>query len=252
VDLEEAQSVGRWVAEIRPEVIIHCAAVSVPADCESDKERATRINTHLPAALARHAQDLGARLLHISTDLVFSGQCAPYSEDDACDPISHYGHTKLMAERMVLSRCPNSVVARTSLLIGASPRGDRGVDEQIERALMRGASPRLFTDEYRTPVGARDLARVLVALGRHPFCGVLHVTGQETLSRYEMGVIIARARGHPVERLVAASLSDARGVHPPRAPNTALRTERLRSLVPPVPTPRNLQQVMEAVRRAPV
>jgi dTDP-4-dehydrorhamnose reductase len=250
VDHADLPSVERVVEDSGAAVVVHTAAMAVPAEAEKDPERARLINTQLPRAVARACNQSGARLLHVSTDLVFDGTRGDRREDDDVNPISTYGRTKALAEEEVAAACANHVVARTSLLLGPSPRGDRGVEELLANAVARGEKPSLFTDEFRTPVAAACLARILFELGSHTFRGVLHATGAEAFSRHALGLLVMEAFGLPPSSVTAASLAGSAPAVPPRAPNTTLNTTRLRQLAPAVTLPRSIRDVLRGHPRA--
>jgi len=240
----------RVMAGVAPRAVVHAAALAVPLDVERDPVAGHAVNVVLPGRLARAAAAGGARFVHVSTDLVFDGARGDYREEDAVNPISRYGHTKAEAEERVATANANHVVARTSLLLGPSVRGDRGVEEALFNAVSRGESPRLFVDEYRTPVAAACLARLLLALVDHPWRGVLHTTGAQVVSRHGLGLLVARSLGLPPERLVPVRLADTPPTVPPRAPNTTLNTTRLRQLAPSLPQPLTLEAHLRGHPRA--
>lgn len=250
VRLEDVAGARRVVEEAAPCAVVHTAAMAIPMEVEQNPEAARAINVEFTRVLCAGAQAVGARFIHTSTDLVFDGARGDYVEEDAVAPISLYGRTKVDAEAAVMRTHPNHVVARTSLLLGPSPRGDRGVEEAMWNAVARGETPRLFVDEWRTPVAAACLARLLVGLVEHPFCGVLHTTGQEVFSRHALGLLVAQALGLPLDRMVPVTLAQSPPALPPRAPNTTLNTRRLRQLAPVLPLPVRLLDHLRSHPRA--
>jgi len=163
----------------------------------------------------------GARLLHISTDLVFDGRQGHYREKDPPNPNSVYGKTKLMGEGAVLKKCANGVVLRLSLMGGASFTGQRSLNEDIPLTLKKQGKVRLFKDEYRSPIWADNVAEVIRELLDHDFTGLLHVPGGKDYSRYEIGEIIFRHYGLPLDQLEAARVAEFSG-SPPRCPDVTL------------------------------
>ena len=142
-------------------------------------------------AVARAAATVGARLVHVSTDVVFDGRAGrPYREADPVTPITDYGRSKAEAERRVLAAAPDAVVVRTSLIYGGPGRPP---STHERAAIDPGAS--FYTDELRCPIQVDDLARALLELGALGFAGVLHVAGPEGLSRHRFAELIA---GRPV------------------------------------------------------
>ena len=194
-----------------PEAIVHCAAVSSPAAVEAQPELAQAINVALPRHLAQIATHLGARLLHISTDMVFDGRVgAPYRSTDMPAPANLYGQTKLMAEREVLEHDPEDpVVLRIPILMGNSPSGARSVHEKLLAAVRRGERPRLYTDEVRQPASAENVADVMLELTeRRDLHGLFHWAGADRLSRYEMGIRILEHFGLPKDAVEPARHED--------------------------------------------
>jgi len=186
-----------------PDVVIHTAYAM------GDEETIVRGSANV--ALAAHRA--GARLVHLSTDLVFDGEHgAPYTEDDEPRPVMTYGQHKLEAERLVLRAHPDALVVRTSLLLGP-PDGP-------QEALARRDDVEFYEDEIRTPIRVAELAPALLSLAKRGETGILHVAGPEALSRAELA---ARLRGGPVRT--------ARSPRTGRARNVALDSSRARALL---------------------
>jgi dTDP-4-dehydrorhamnose reductase len=200
LDVNDGDAVMRCFLKYGPDVVIHTAYRM--GDAETNVRGAHNV------ALAAHR--VGARLIHLSTDLVFDGeQGAPYTEDDEPRPVMEYGRQKLEAEQLVRRAHPDALVVRTSLLLGP-PDGPQEV-------LARRDDIEFYSDEIRTPIAVGDLAAALLRLTDER--GILHVAGDEALSRVELA---ERLRGGPVKH----------GPAPPgRARNVALDSSRARALL---------------------
>lgn len=213
IQLDAAQpgALTKICLEIWPDVIVNCAAVSNPASVEADPKLAEKVNVALPRLLSQLSTHLGARLLHVSTDMVFNGQSeAPYRSTDMPAPTNLYGQTKLMAEREVLEHNPEDpVVLRIPILMGNSPGGLRSVHEKLIAAIHSGQRPKLFCDEIRQPCAASNVAEVLLELTeRRDLHGIFHWAGSETLSRFEMGQRILKHFGLPLDSVESACRDD--------------------------------------------
>ncbi len=188
LDVRDAGAVEALVAEVGPDAVVHTAYVK-------DAPDARAVIVDGSAHVARAAARAGARLVHLSTDIVFRGSAGrPYTEDDPPDPVSDYGRHKAEAERAVAAAHPGAVLVRTSLVYGGPARPDAPPDR-----LARDCGVTHFTDELRSPILVDDLAAALVELcapgaGPGP-AGPLHVAGAEGLSRWELACLLA---GHEV------------------------------------------------------
>ena len=224
------------VRALRPAAVFHLAALSDADACARDPDLAERVNARAPAALAGAAEEAGAWFVQASTDLVFDGTRPPYGEDDPPAPLGPYMATKAAAERAVLGAAPGALVARVALLYGLAG-GRKGCFSQVllER-LGRGQPVTLFSDQYRTPLLVQDGAELLCDLLAARPAGLLHLAGPERVSRWEHGVVLARAFGLDPAGCVSGSLAAAvAGGGPaalaPRPPDVSLRTTRLQALV---------------------
>ena len=164
--------------------MVNCAAISSPDLVDRNPEFAKIINVEVPRRLAEISSHLGARYLHVSSDMVFPGQSAPYRSTDRTNPLSEYGQQKLDAEVDTLAVTDeNLVVLRTTLINGNSPRGNRSPHERILEALSKGKKPVLFTDEWRQTSSADNIAQLIVELLERPNLNGIFIGPVQTLSR---------------------------------------------------------------------
>jgi dTDP-4-dehydrorhamnose reductase len=182
VDIRRRDDVTALALRARPDAIINAAYR------QSDWETTADGGTHVALAAAA----AGARLVHVSSDAVFSGTAPSYDETRRPDPTTPYGAAKAAAETAVKSITPDAVIARTSLIIGD---GD-SKHERLVHALASGsAAGALYTDNVRCPVHVTDLASALLELAAAAHAGICHVAGADAISRYELGVLIAARDG---------------------------------------------------------
>jgi dTDP-4-dehydrorhamnose reductase len=238
IDMADLYTAGSCLFEVKPDAIIHAAALASIAQCYCEPKKAKVVNGYACFELAdiqaawavmivpRHM----CRMVMVSTDLVFDGKHAPYREDSEARPKSVYGRTKEMGEGLALCYpdVPN-VVARLSLLFGPSLNGKPNFFDQQVAALRTRQPLALFTDELRTPLDYATAARGLIELAESDYTGILHMGGPERLSRYEMGLKLANALDAdpsvfvPTERNAVPSPE-------PRPRDTSLDSSRWRSL----------------------
>jgi dTDP-4-dehydrorhamnose reductase len=195
LDLLDPGSLDAALDAVRPQAVLHSAALASPGRCHQEPELATRLNAEAPGLLARRCRRAGIRLVSLSTDTVFPGDGSSCDEDEAPAPVHHYGRTKLAGERAVQAEDPGAAVARVALVIGRG-HGPRGTaTESIAWALRALERPRLFTDQYRTPVDAGSVAAACSVLLRGTSAGVFHLGGPERLSRHQLGLRVAARLG---------------------------------------------------------
>jgi dTDP-4-dehydrorhamnose reductase len=235
VGLADDAALKSAFAEAKPDVVIHAGAIASIAACHAEPERARRVNVHGTEMLTDLAGRAGARLVFVSTDLVFDGERGGYREGDAPAPLSIYGRTKADAEAAVLAQ-PHGVVARVSLMFGPSLSGRASFFDQQVAALRAGKPVTLFEDEWRTPLSLSTAAAALVALADSDFTGLLHVGGPDRLSRVEMGRHLAAHLGAD-PAVIVVSTRAASPAPEPRPRDASLDSSRWRSLFPTMPWP---------------
>ncbi|OIJ68180.1 SDR family oxidoreductase [Streptomyces mangrovisoli] len=191
LDLRDGARVDAVLAEVDPSLVVDCS--SGGADWTVTAEG--------PVRLAMAAAKRGCRLVHVSSDAVFSGARGHYDESCHPDPVTPYGAAKAAAESGVLLVQPEAVVARTSLIIGDG-HSVRSAHERAVHELAAGTRVGvLFTDDIRCPVHVADLAAGLLELASQDSVGIHHLAGADAVSRHELGVLIARRDGLEASRL---------------------------------------------------
>jgi dTDP-4-dehydrorhamnose reductase len=247
VNLSDRSAVAAVFREARPDAVIHCAALSSIARCHREPALAEAINDHGTRLLADLADEARARLLYVSTDLVFDGEKGWYTEGDVPAPLSAYGRTKARAEGAVRAS-ERGLVARVSLLFGSTLIGRPSFfDEQLS-ALRERRPCALFSDEWRTPLSLLTAARALIALAESDYAGVLHLGGPERLSRLEMGQRLAAFLGADASVIVPARREDVPAAEP-RPRDTSLDSSCWRRLFPHQPWPCWEESLREMVPR---
>jgi len=198
LDVTDAAAVNALVARVRPDVVFNATAYNRVDAAESEPERAFAVNALAPRTLALAAREAGALLVHVSTDYVFDGALArPYREDDPAQPLSVYGASKLAGEREVLVSAAESLVVRTSGVLGrrgSAQKGGSFVDRILARA-RAGQPLRVVTDQVFAPTSAGELAGALVALVRLGARGLCHVTNEGSCSWHELATAALAAAG---------------------------------------------------------
>jgi dTDP-4-dehydrorhamnose reductase len=202
LDLLSDASVEAAFDAVRPSAVLHSAALSNPDAMEDTPEAARAHNVDGTARVARAARRHGARLVALSTDLVLGGGRAWSDESVPANPLLVYGRTKYQGEVAALAECAGAVVVRVPLVVGRGNGPRRTASETIVEGLRAGRPLRLFTDQYRTPVDPESLADLIERLLVSTVTGPVHAGGPERVSRYELGLRVARVFGLPEGGLV--------------------------------------------------
>ena len=230
VNLTDTAALQSCVRDFRPTHVIHLGAMTAVGECFQRPEEAMRINATATKVLAEAAGECGARLVFSSTDMVFDGEDAPYSETAVPKPLSHYGRTKVAAEQ-ALAEFDYPLIVRIPLMYGLPcVRRETTFVKQIA-ALKAGEPLRLFTDEFRTPVWLVDAARAVIGLARTELTGLIHLAGPQRLSRYNLIAQCARLLGIARPNLVPISRLDV-AADEPRPADLSLGGQRLEEWLP--------------------
>lgn len=216
VNLAVTEQLREVIEPIQPEIIVNAAAYTAVDQAESDTELAHDVNQNAPTVLAEISKELGALLVHISTDYVFDGtQSHPYTESDSPNPQSVYGHSKWLGEEGIRQTWNNHIILRTAWVYGTHGKGNF-----VKTMLRLGAERpevRVVEDQIGSPTWAKDIGDAIASLIQHwsnsdpatqaEVCGTYHFTNRGVASWYDFAIAIfteAKALGIPlqIERVI--------------------------------------------------
>jgi len=223
-DLREQDSVAQMISAVRPDAVIHAAALANPNSCETQPQDSYAANVTATCNLSKLCADAGIPMVFTSTDLVFDGEHAPYAEDSATAPLMVYGRHKVEAENAVLAA--GGIVCRMPLMFGRRDSVPAGFIGPWFDKLAAGESLTLFVDEYRTPVSGGVAARgLLLGLAELSGGAVLHLGGPQRISRYDFGLLFCKVFGFDAALIEPVPMNSIR-MAAPRARDVALDSSR--------------------------
>jgi len=192
--LDTVDEVFRALDVVQPRMVVHAAGLTSVEACEADEALAFHVNVEIAQNVATACQRNGIPLVHISTDHLFRGDQAFLTEQEPVDPQNAYARTKAAAEGQVLDAYPEALVARTNFF-GWGPQHRRSFSDKIIDALRLGNPITLFTDVFYTPILAETLGHAVHDLVRAKASGIVHVSGDERISKYHFGMRVAEYFG---------------------------------------------------------
>lgn len=207
--------------------IINCVALADIERCESDPETAYWINSELPGIVSKYSRSRNIKFVQISTDAVFDGSTSYRTEHDKPSPLSVYGKSKLSGEQLVMANNPGAIIARVNFF-GKSPKGNSLFDFFYNN-LRSGVTVSGFTDVYFTPLYAGSLAEVVVELLKREQTGIFHLTGDERISKFDFGVLIAEAFNFSASMIEPNTMAK-RKMADIRSLDLSLANDKIRSL----------------------
>lgn len=194
LDITNLDAVRSYINDFKADVVVNCAAYTNVDGCESNLDAAFKVNAIGPRNLAIACEEVGAKLLHVSTDYVFSGEdaAAPRKEFDETKPVSAYGTTKLLGEQYVRDFCSRYYIVRTAWLYGYN--GHNFVYTMMKLAKAND-SITVVNDQRGNPTNANDLAYHILKLIKTDEYGVYHCTGEGECSWYDFASKIIALSG---------------------------------------------------------
>lgn len=193
-DIRNKEEVEALFRTVQPDVVINTSALSVPDYCETHHEEAWATNVTAVEHLANYSEKYNSKLIHLSTDFVFSGRTdCLYTEDDAPNPVNYYGITKLEGEKRVASLCSKYAIVRVVVVYGKALPGQHGNVLQLVANKLRAGEPiRVVTDQWRTPTFVGDISNGVEKLMYHTDNGIFHICGSEYLSIAQIAYRVAK------------------------------------------------------------
>lgn len=236
-DVTDIGSVRRFAREVRPEIVLHCAAYTAVDRAEGDREAAFALNEGGTRNVARVSREAGALLVTYGTDYVFDGTSGrPYAEEDLPRPLSVYGKSKLAAERAVAEENPEWLLIRTQWLFGA--HGPNFIASILGKAAQEKPL-RVVSDQIGSPTYARDLAAATRDLLEGGARGIYHFSNEGQTSFHEYARFILEEAGHRSVLVVPTTSADLpREVYPaPRPACSVLSKEKYSRATGKAPRP---------------
>lgn len=232
VDLTDETSVKKLVAETKPAVIIHTAAMSKPDECNEQRAKCLLHNVEVTRYLVDAALqlDLKPHFLYISTDFVF-GEDGPHSEDEEKGPLNFYGESKLMSENMVAASGLCYAVVRPVFIYGKVWPGLRpSFLHWVKQNLEAGKNIKVVSDQRRTPTYVEDICKGIYAIVQQRQTGVFHLAGKDVISPYQMAVTVAETLG--LDAALIENVTSDSFIEPvKRAKRSGLKIDKARQML---------------------
>lgn len=208
LDLRDDAAVQKLLHELKPRVIVHAAAERRPDACETNVEAAESINVHATYVLARAAASIGSDFLHVSTDYLFDGTAAPYSETAQLSPLNAYGRQKARAESAAFAGHPSPVILRVPVLYGPTRDLTESAVTTFAAAVRAREKPQRIDDwQIRVPTLTTDIAQTLVNMalakvrGDEKITGIFNYSSNVITTRYKLVLLFGEILGLPTDHI---------------------------------------------------
>jgi len=214
-DVLAPKQLARLFRKLKPDVVIHTAALADIDVCQAQPQLARSVNVELTRTLTDLCANIDAKLVFCSTDTVFDGEHAPYREGDSPGPVNRYAETKAEAEQIVSALGPRAVIARLALVVGLPLLGaGNSFLTRLLAAFKEGRVVGVAGHEIRTPVDVLTAGKALLEMASGPHAGIFHLAGLTRVNRLKLNQTIAERFGFSRELTVPQPA----GAHAKRAP----------------------------------
>jgi len=204
MDLCDFDSITTVIEQVKPEAIIHLAAMTNVDHCEKEKKLAMRINAEATKIISKSAARYHAFLVYLSTDYVFDGQQGSRKETDPTNPVDFYGKSKLVGEKAVMDSNSSWCITRTSTPFGLHTK--KSFPLWVTENLQANHEINVVTDQYTSPTYVPNLSRMLIEIAIRQITGTLHIAGATRISRYEVANLVANEMNLDTRLLKPASI----------------------------------------------
>jgi dTDP-4-dehydrorhamnose reductase len=193
MDISNEAEVDRVINQVKPDVIIHTAAMTQVDDCENKKAECWLHNVSATGFLVNAATKSKSHFIHVSTDFIFDGKMGPLDETAFPAPVNYYGESKWAAEKIVQQSTLSWAILRTVLVYGVAHDMSRSnIVLWVKKSLEDGKSIKVVNDQWRTPTLAEDLAMGCWLAAKQKKTGIYHVSGEEMMTPYDIAIRTAR------------------------------------------------------------
>lgn len=229
LDMTDTGATRRLVGEVRPQVVL-CPAAEPNVDrCEQEPEATRRVNLGGTGSVLEAARAVGATMVYFSTDYVFDGGRAPYSEDAECRPLNEYARQKVACEEMVRAY-PDHVIARVSAVYGWEKSRKNYVVRLIER-VRNGERAKAWTDQVLTPTWAPNLGEVMRELVESGARGTFHACGGRPIDRLSFSRLVCTTFGLDPGQVDGVTSDEFQPTPTPRPRDVGLSADKIRAVV---------------------
>jgi len=192
LDVTDEGQVEAVFAEIKPDVVIHTAAMTMVDQCETERDACWKANVHAVEYLVRACEKHQTHLVHVSTDFIFDGSHGHLDENEKPAPVNFYGESKLAAEEVILRSNISWAILRTVLVYGITHDMSRSnIVLWVKNSLEQGKTIQVVNDQFRTPTLAEDLAMGCFLAATRKAKGVYNISGKDYLTPYDMAIMTA-------------------------------------------------------------
>jgi dTDP-4-dehydrorhamnose reductase len=231
LDLLDSTGLKEIFGKVKPDVLIHAAAVSDIDYCQVHQDVAAKVNVGVTELLISLCDAFNCRFIYFSSDSVFDGEKGNYTEEDQPKPVNFYAATKISSENFIKQRIDNWVILRPSLILGFPVAGTgNSFLWRMEQSLQKNLAVAFPKTEIRSPVDVITLSDAILELASNTFTGILHLSGNNAVSRYDMALRITRRLGYPVELVVDQKPAVASG-RAPRPRDVSLCNDLAKSVL---------------------
>jgi dTDP-4-dehydrorhamnose reductase len=207
LDLTDFEKIKQIIQEIKPDIVIHLAAMTNVDLCESEKELAYALNTKSTETLAKETAKIKAFFVYVSTDYVFDGKNGMRKEEDISHPIGNYGKTKLDGEKSLNNLASNWAIARTSTPFGIHPK-KKSFPIWVKENLESNKQTKVLTDQHTSPTYVPNLSKMIIEIATKQINGIIHLAGSTRISRYDFAIMIAEKLNLNTTLLIKAKTED--------------------------------------------
>jgi len=207
LDLADLEKIKQIMQKIKPDIVIHLAAMTNVDLCETEKELAHTLNAKSTETLAKEAAKINAFFVYVSTDYVFDGKKGMTNEDDIPNPLGYYGKTKLEGEMSLNNLASSWAIARTSTPFGIHSK-KKSFPLWVKENLESNKEIKVLTDQYTSPTYVPNLSKMIIEIATKQINGIIHLAGSTRISRYDFAVMIAEKFGLDKALLLKAKTED--------------------------------------------
>ena len=235
MDITNKEYLQEKLLEIQPNFIINTAAMTHVDVCETNREECFDLNVNAVAYLTAICAEINAHLIHISTDFIFDGEKGNYTEDDLANPLSYYGETKLLSEKLLERSAINFTILRTILVYGLVHKMSRSnIVLWVRESLEQGKEITIVNDQFRTPTHVEDLALACKLSMDKQAKGIFNIASSQLLSVYEIAQEIALTFNLDASLIkpIATATLNQKASRPPKTGFDLSKTNRILGLYP--------------------